>query len=258
MTGPSETCEKILLIQAEFDGELDAAEAAALQTHRAACPVCRAAASQLAEARELCRDGLYEPMPEEMQRRLFNNPAMPTRTPARPQRRFLWSWRQSGVGFAVGAACAAALAFFVISPGEQALTEQIVAAHVRALQPGHLEDVASSDRHTVKPWFQGRIDYAPPVYDFTADGFPLLGGRVERFGGGPPLATLVYARDRHMIDLIVAPRESAAAGPQTLVKRGFNVLHWTDGAMAYWAVSDVEHAELERFQQRWMREVAAR
>ena len=168
-------------------------------------------------------------------------------------------WRNAGAGFAFGIACTllAPMLWQRIGPGEP-FEEQLVAEHVRAMRSGPLFDVASSDRHTVKPWFQGRIDYAPPVYDFTADGFPLLGGRVERFGGGPPLATLVYSRDRHMIDLVVAPRESAAAGPQTLVKRGFNVLHWTDGTMAYWAVSDVEHAELERFQQRWMREVAAR
>jgi anti-sigma factor RsiW len=252
MTGPSETCEKILLIQAEFDGELDAAEAAALQTHRAACPVCRAAAAQLAEARELCRDGLYEPMPEAMQRRLFNNLDMPTRTPARPQRRFLWSWRQSGVGFAVGAACAAALAFFVISPGDQALTEQIVAAHVRALQPGHLEDVASSDRHTVKPWFDGRIDFAPPVKELGAEGFPLTGGRLD-YLAGRPVAALIYRRDKHIIDLFVWPASGGPVAPIEATQQGYNVVRWSDAGMNFWAASDVERRQLREFARAWQR-----
>ena len=181
---------------------------------------------------------------------------------AKPARRgapwLVFGWRQATAGFALGIACTllAPVLWQHVGPGEP-FEDRLVAEHVRALRSGPLFEVASSDRHTVKPWFQGRIDYAPPVHDFGADGFALLGARVERFDG-QPLATLVYARDRHMIDLVIAPRDAAAAAPRALVRRGFNVLHWSDGAMAYWAVSDVERAELERFQRRWAREAAGR
>jgi anti-sigma factor RsiW len=250
-------CDKVLLVQAEFDGELDAAEAAQLATHRAGCPVCRAAEAQLAQARELLQSDLYQPMPDDVRARLLARLDLAPPQPA-PARRFrivsdFTAWRPSTLGFGLGAACAAALMLFVLTPAEQSLTDQVVAGHVRALQPGHLKDVLSEDRHTVKPWFDGRIDFAPPVKDLAAQQFPLKGGRLD-YIGGRPVAALVYQRDKHVIDLFVRP---AAAGtvvaPETAEKNGYNVVHWAQDGMAFWAVSDVERNQLRDFAAIWQR-----
>ena len=164
-------------------------------------------------------------------------------------------WRTATVSFAMGLACAA-----LVLPLAQRLDlsapldAELVADHVRALQVGPLTEVVSTDRHTVKPWFQGRLDYAPPVFDLAAQGFPLMGGRVEHVRGSV-VATLAYARNRHTIDVFVWP-SSAQSAPVRSVHKGFNVLHWADGSMQYWAVSDLERAEMERFAQAWRQQAA--
>jgi anti-sigma factor RsiW len=187
----------------------------------------------------------------------------PTRA-VRPRKR--WSlfgdgglalnWRPTAVGFAFGLACAV-LAVPVIQRlnVNGTLETELVAGHVRALRTGPLMQVVSTDRHTVKPWFQGRIDYAPPVFDLVAEGFPLRGGRIEHVRGNA-VATLAYSRDLHQIDLFVWPSETKTP-PTRLVQRGFNVVHWADGSMQYWAVSDVEAAELERMAQIWQGRMTA-
>ena len=159
-----------------------------------------------------------------------------------------------GASFGVGAACAAGLAFLVLAPRSPNLAEQIVSGHIRALQPGHLEDVASSDRHTVKPWFDGRIDFAPPVKDLAAERFPLArGGRLD-YVGGRPVAALVYQRDKHVIDLFVWPAaERTARPPETAQRQGYNIVHWSEDGMALWAVSDLEAGQLREFAEDWRR-----
>ncbi len=129
--------------------------------------------------------------------------------------------------------------------------EQIVAGHIRALQPGHLEDVPSSDQHTVKPWFDGRIDFAPPVKDLAAQRFPLRGGRLD-YAAGRPVAALVYQRDKHVIDLFVWPAAESAARPaESTERQGYNVVHWAQDGMVLWAVSDLEASQLREFAEDW-------
>ncbi len=165
------------------------------------------------------------------------------------------NWRPTAVGFAFGLAVAVLAVPMVQRLNVNSTLEtELVADHVRALSSGPLMQVVSTDRHTVKPWFQGRIDYAPPVFDLAADGFPLRGGRIERVRGNA-VATLAYSRDLHQIDLFVWPSE-AKTPPTRLVQRGFNVVHWADGSMQYWAVSDVEAGELEKMAQLWQARVA--
>lgn len=165
-------------------------------------------------------------------------------------------WRPATVGFAMGLACALLVAAWLprLHLGE-ALDADLVADHVRALRIGPLAEVASTDRHTVKPWFQGRLDYAPPVFDFAPEGFPLVGGRIEHVRGDM-VAALAYRSDRHVIDLFVWPSEARSA-PAISVRKGFNVLQWADGSMQYWAVSDLERAQMERFGQLWRERAAA-
>jgi len=251
-------CDKVLLVQAELDGELGAAEAAGLAAHRAECPICEAAAIELAQARALVRDDLYQPVPEDVRHRVMTalaaaRPARPAMAAAAPESLGWWHrWWSNGASFGLGAACAAALAFLLLMPAmPPGLTEQVIASHVRALQPGHLQDVASEDRHTVKPWFDGRIDFAPPVKDLAAARFPLTGGRLD-YLDGRPVAALIYQRDKHVIDLFVWP----AAGetpPQSAERQGYNIVHWSQNGMAFWAVSDLETAQLKQFAEDWRR-----
>jgi anti-sigma factor RsiW len=160
-------------------------------------------------------------------------------------------WPAAAGGFAAGVLCTAlALPLAHTAWQSWGLQPQLVAHHVRALQTGALVDVASSDRHTVKPWFQGRIDYAPPVFDLAAEGFPLGGGRIEHLRG-EAVATLAYYSDRHVIDLYVWPDDGTTSEPHAAGERGFNLVRWSDGAMQYAAVSDVELHRLQRFAGLW-------
>jgi anti-sigma factor RsiW len=126
------------------------------------------------------------------------------------------------------------------------LDERLVAAHLAALSKGPLTEVASSDQHTVKPWFAGKVDFSPKVKDLAAEGFPLAGGRVDRISGRPA-AALVYGRAKHLVDLFVWIDSAPAAGIATARARGINVVRWTEGDLAYAAVSDLNETELLAF-----------
>jgi anti-sigma factor RsiW len=170
-------------------------------------------------------------------------------------RGFNFGWRTAGVSFALGLACA-----FVILPVVQRMDLQepveaeLVTDHVRALQARTVTEVTSTDHHSVKPWFQGRLDYAPPVFDLAAEGFPLMGGRLGHVRGSV-VAALAYSRNRHVIDVFVWPSADQQA-PVLNMRKGFNLLHWADGSMQYWAVSDLERAEMHRFAQLWRDQAA--
>lgn len=160
-------------------------------------------------------------------------------------------WRTAGLGFAAGLLCAAlALPLARQAWHNWAEVPQLVTLHVQAMQGPQLVAVASSDRHTVRPWFQGRVDYAPPVFDLAANGFALSGGRVDQLRG-QAVAALVYRRDLHVIDLYVLPGDGTPRALAATSERGFNLVQWSDGAMRYMAVSDVERRELEYFAALW-------
>lgn len=165
----------------------------------------------------------------------------------RPVAKSFWqwpAWRFAGAGFACGIVVSA-LVLLVAGPPSVAdrLEGELTSSHVRALMANHLTDVASSDQHTVKPWFQGKLDFSPPVKDLAAQGFPLVGGRMD-YLSGRAVAALVYRRHDHLINVFVWP-ESGDKLSASNTHQGYNVLHWHSGGMQYWAVSDVNAAELQ-------------
>ncbi len=224
-----------LLIQAELDGELDAAATAALLTHLDTCPACASLRKELGQLSTGLRGG-----------GLTRHAAPPglraaVATRATPPRRRRWPVGSHAASFGGGLAVAAAAWLTVLPPRDNA-TANLVDAHIRALQPGHLMDVESTDQHTVKPWFDGRLDLAPAVPNLAASGFPLIGGRLD-YLDGRVVAALVYRRDKHVIDVFVQPGGNAGSA----ALQGYNVIGWTVGGMTYRAVSDLNVTELTLF-----------
>jgi anti-sigma factor RsiW len=168
-----------------------------------------------------------------------------------PWFRFGGRWLERALPFGAGLAVAAALALVIVPPRGGGLTDSVIASHIRALQPGHLMDIVSTDQHTVKPWFNGRLDYSPPVKDLASEGFPLVGGRLD-YLDGRPVAALAYRRAQHVIDLYVWPSGRGIAAPSGGGEHnGYNYVRWSQNGMEFWAVSDVNQAELGEFAERW-------
>ena len=175
--------------------------------------------------------------------------------PNRPGSRF---WRPAQLRIAAALIVAAFAGWGVGSfrtaghTSAETTTNELVDAHVRSLLPGHLLDVVSSDRHTVKPWFAGKTDIAPAVVDLSGSGFPLLGGRLD-YVAGHTAATLTYGRRLHTINLFVWRTGQGEDGDGALVLRGYSLLHWTSAGLSYWAVSDAAPSELEAFRKAYLK-----
>ena len=160
-----------------------------------------------------------------------------------------WNW----LALAAAIIIAAIVSFNLVprsrSGADQLLATQLIAGHVRSLMANHLTDVASSDQHTVKPWLDTKLDFAPPVPDLSDKEFPLLGGRLD-YLDNRPVAALIYQRRKHFINLFVWSAEpNAAKGPETISRQGYQLLHWVDSGFNYWAVSDISESELQTFKQ---------
>lgn len=239
------------LIAAYVDGEADLLERHSLERHLRDCPDCTAERDRLLTLRARLRAEVpYFTAPPSLRARLEDVVAALPAEPARPPRGGeRWRWLAAG---ALAGCLATLLAWFVGSAivvweenGD--LATAAVAAHVRATLGGRPVEVASSDQHTVKPWLSARLDYSPPVRDLAAEGFPLVGGRLDTLERRP-VAVLVYRYRQHTIDVFVRPLPAGAPPPRTL--RGFNVAHATGADMDWLAVSDVSADVLASFVQR--------
>jgi anti-sigma factor RsiW len=245
--------ETDVLMHALIDGELDAVNARAVEEHVAGCAGCaNKLASYRAMRAAMAEAPLKETAPTPLRDRIALALPLPTAEIVAPTQFGRPSRRVFFGGFAAGAALSAAMAASVVliasrNDQEQMIAGEVVSAHIRSLQAGHLMDVETSDRHTVKPWFNGKLDVSPPVIDLTAEGFTLLGGRLD-YIDGEPVAAVVYQRRKHVINLFVAQRLGrGSTGVSAAAVQGYNVRNWSQEGLDFWAVSDLAAPELDEF-----------
>ena len=226
-------------LDAYLDRELDAEASAALREHVRTCAACRRQLAQRETLSRLVRRAPYYSAPDRLRARVL---AQSTRSTS--VRRVL-PWAAAAV-LVLSVGTGMTLWRSAANHGD-AIADELVNSHVRSLMANHLFDVQSTDLHTVKPWFLGKLDFSPPVVDLASNGFPLVGGRLD-YVGGRPVAALVYQRRRHAINVFVAPvGGDPSAQDLVLTVRGFNLRHWIQNGMSFWAVSDLNSAELGEF-----------
>ena len=267
-------CEEAAkLMDGYLDRELDPITSQTIEQHLRECPKCDQAYKihgslihaignatpyykAPAELRERIQSSLRDEIAELPTRDVARDtqPLFPRRQP-RP-RAILWETSWNWLALAAAIIFAAIIAFTLVPrlqrPGaDQFLATQLIASHVRSLMANHLTDVASSDQHTVKPWLDAKLDFAPPVVDLAGEGFPLIGGRLD-YLDNRPVAALVYQRRKHFINLFVWPEKTGAARPtMAMSHEGYQLLHWADPDFNYWAVSDVNANDLQLFKQQF-------
>ena len=231
-------------LDAYLDGELAAADARALEAHIAQCPEC----ARWRDDRVTLRAAIKSQIPvlrapDVLRQRV--------RTQIRSGSRFRATvvWRSLALAASVAVVAFGGWQLGLQRGRGESLAAEVLTSHIRSLMPGHLTDVQSSDQHTVKPWFNGKLDYSPPVYDFAGQGFPLLGGRLD-YVGGRPVAALVYGRRQHVINVVLWPRDRdpPASAPAAQTRQGYHVLRWVTPDYTYWAASDLGLAELQDFE----------
>jgi anti-sigma factor RsiW len=237
-------------IHAYVDGELDLARSLEIEQHLRECQACASAYHNQTALRSALRDrSLYHSAPAGLEKRVRSSLRREARSEV-GRRWFGWRWLPVG---AMALILVLGLAIWRAVPGlrtsgDEFLAQEMVSNHVRSLQlESHRTDVISSDQHTVKPWFDGKLDFAPPVKDLSSQGFPLIGGRLE-YLNNRAVAALIYQRQKHYINLYIWPAEQSNATSEVGTKRqGYNLLHWTNSGMTYWAISDLNGVELHEF-----------
>ena len=265
-------CEEVIsLMDGYLDGELDPITNQAIEQHLRDCGRCDQAYKMHGSLiRALGKATPYFKAPAELRKRIQSSlPKETTRRPVRngvpgaqvlvhkrqPKSRSTlseipWNW----LGLAAAIVFAAIIVFNLLPrlqrPGaDQFLATELIASHARSLMANHLTDVTSSDQHTVKPWLDAKLDFAPAVVDLSPKGFPLIGGRLD-YLDNRPVAALIYQRRKHFINLFVWPAASdTARSTRAISRQGYQLLHWVDSDFNYWAVSDVNQTELQEFKQ---------
>jgi anti-sigma factor RsiW len=251
----SMNCEDIeRLADAYVDDELDLERTLALEAHLSTCEACTARLDRIRGVRQALRTVPYFRAPATLAERVRATvaaaaAATPFRQPrsVRARDRRWQPWVLSAASLVAASLVLAVVLHERAVMADDATTEAVIEGHVRSLMAGHLVDVASTDRHTVKPWFAGRVDFSPTVVDLASDGFPLVGGRLD-YIDRRPAAALVYKRRDHVINVFVWPQ--AAGSPSHATRsdvRGYHVISWTRGGVAVWIVSDLALGELDDF-----------
>jgi anti-sigma factor RsiW len=236
------------VIHAYFDGELDLVRTLDFERHIQECQACSQGHESLAKTRRSIHSaGLYFKAPPGLEQRIALDirkaggqaPALPISIARR--------WMAVAASLALVAITTWAIVTRPGASAENLLALEVRSSHVRSMMGTHLLDVQSADQHTVKPWFDGRLDFAPQVRDFKADSFPLLGGRLD-YLAERPVAALVYGHEKHLINLFIWPAKNKADGPVLeSVDKGYSMVHWTREGMNYWAISDMSNQVLRHF-----------
>jgi anti-sigma factor RsiW len=246
------SCQEVReFLDAYVDRELDVVTTRQFDRHLTECVNCRAVYEQYQRLQDAVQAQIpYFQAPEGLEEKIRARLRPAERDRDRSVRREWFprwrGWTLAGSGVAL--LVLAAMLFQVVRrpPASELLADQVVSSHIRSLMANHLSDVVSTDQHTVKPWFSGKLDFAPVVKDLSSQGFPLAGGRLD-YLDHRPVAALVYKHRQHMINLFLWPSPEPDSSPQALTIKGYNVVHWTQSQMAYWAVSDLNAAELNEF-----------
>ena len=265
--------QAIDLMDGYLDGELDPITSQAIEQHLRDCRNCDqrytanrtlihaiSSAIPYHKAPVGLRERIQSSLREEIAERPTRNVAPDTRpliAKKQPEPRSVlfgtsWNWLALAASIVFVAIIAWNLVPRLQRPGaEQFLATQLIASHARSLLANHLTDVASSDHHTVKPWLDAKLDFAPAVVDLSSEGFPLIGGRLD-YLDNRPVAALVYGRRKHFINLFIWPATAdATTAPNTMTRQGYQLLHWADSDFNYWAVSDVNINDLQTFKQQF-------
>jgi anti-sigma factor RsiW len=236
------------LLEGYADRELDPVHSLEIEEHLRACAAC----SQRHESSRLLRSALRQPAlyfkaPADLHAKLRSSLRKGTTVEAAPRLRS-WSWLKTAAPAALAAMAILIALPFLRGPSEDEIVRrEVISSHVRSLMADHLADVASSDEHTVKPWFAGKLDFSPVVVDLDNEGFPLIGGRLD-YVDDKAVAALIYRREKHFINLFIWPSDSVeTSGTETMSRQGYNIFQWNKAGMTYWAISDLNRAELEEF-----------
>ena len=236
------------LLDIYLDGELDAVRNVEIEDHLSDCARC----AQSVGERQLVRRGLktealYFKAPADLRSRIQRSVRQAAKTEA-PSHWFSLSWIKIAAPVATAALVVLLLVPYFTGPSpDELLTQDVIANHIRSLMVSHLADVPSTDEHTVKPWFNGKLDFSPPVSDLANQGFPLVGGRLD-YLNNRPVAALVYQRDKHIINVFIWPAEkNSARGAAVKTLQGYHVIRWSASGMNFWAVSDLEESQFTQF-----------
>jgi anti-sigma factor RsiW len=239
--------EAIELLPAYLDQELGLADAMAVERHLSNCSECQHEfAKQSNVSAQLKKNAAYFEAPPHLAQRI--KMALPSdRSHSTPVKGWNFNWLHAGALMVTLLAVVWSGGLYLMLPSAQdMLMEELVSSHVRSLQVDHLSDVVSSDQHTVKPWFNGKLNFSPSVIDLSSQGFPLVGGRLD-YLNGRTVAVLIYRHNQHPINLYIWPSTDRDVTPQSQDRQGYHLIRWVVGGMNYWAVSDLATNELEFF-----------
>ena len=269
-------CEEAIgLVDGYLDGELDAITNQEIERHLRDCTKCAQAYESQRDLVRAIAGASYYKAPADLRQSIQSSlraeiskerwgsipdgrrPA-PSGAKSSPKVVFMPQWSWLALAAAIIAAAIISLNLVPRWQNSQSLATELIASHVRSLMASHLTDVGSSDQHTVKPWLDTKLNFAPAVFDLTNDGFPLIGGRLD-YIENRPVAALVYQRRKHFINLFIWPAESVmTTADKTISHQGYQLVHWIDGDFNYWAVSDVSDGDLQLFKQAFEKQLPRR